>query len=146
MKVKKMMCLLVVILAVLMFLVSTSPVRAEEYSEEEELTRTGSFLPYYDPYGLYGIPNIYSLQYPSSLYAGYNPWGYGMNIFGAQNLYYPINLQGTGLVFQYPYMQIAPYIGATTFWQGQFPNADWSRILAGQFLGLINLPGLPNLF
>ncbi|MGA1792191.1 MAG: hypothetical protein ACMUIM_11945 [bacterium] len=146
MKLRKMLCLLVIILAVLMFLVSTSPVRAEDYSEEEEVTRTGSFLPYYDPYGFYGIPNIYSWQYPTSLYGGYNPWGYGMNLFGAQNLYYPINLQGTGFVFQYPYMQIAPYIGATTFWQDQFPNADWSRILAGQFLGLINLPGLPSLF
>ena len=146
MKLRKMLCLLVVVLAVLMFMVSTSPVRAEEYSQEEEVIRTGSFLPYYDPYGLYGISNMYGWQYPTSLYGGYTPWGYGMSPFGVQNLYYPINLGATGFVFQAPYLQIAPYIGATTFWQDQFPNADWSRLLAGQFLGLINLPGLPNLF
>ena len=148
MNLKKMLCLLVVILAVLILIVSKTPVRAEEETQEEE-TRTSAFYPYYDPYGFYGIPSVnpYSWQYsPYSLYGGLNPLGYGANPFGAQNIYYPMNLPGTNFVFQFPYMQIAPYLGATTFWQNQFPNADWSNVLAGQFLGLINLPGLPNLF
>jgi len=69
-----------------------------------------------------------------------------MSPFGIQNIYYPVNLLGTGFVFQYPYVQIAPYLGASTFWQNQFPNADWGNVLAAQFLGLIDLSGLPYLF
>lgn len=146
MRLRKVLYSLFVILAVFMFLTSTSPVIAEDNTGEEEVTRNSSLLPYYDPFGLYGVPYVYNWQYPASIYGGAGLWGYGTNLFGIQNLYYPLNLQGTGFVFQYPYIQIAPFIGAATFWQSQFPNADWSRLLAGQFLGLINLPGLPNLF
>ena len=156
MNLKKSLCVLVVLCAVLVLIVSVSPVRAEGDTDEDE-TRTAQFLPY-GTYGLYGSPyaSPYGLQYPSyAAYGGlypyggvypYGSYGLGMNPFGFQNIYYSVPLQGTGYVFQAPYVQIAPYLGATTFWQNQFPNADWSNVLAAQFLGLIDLSGMPRLF
>jgi len=147
MRVKKFFCLVVVICAILMLIISVSHIRAEEKTDEEESRTSAQFYPYFDPYGFLGLPSVnpYTWQYsPYTLYGGLNPMGYALPLFGAQNLYYPLNLPGTNFVFQYPYMQIAPYLGATTFWQNQFPNADWNSVLASQFLGLINLPGLPS--
>ena len=144
MRVKKVLCLFVLICFVMMLTTTISYARSSEETEEDPVRTSSQLYPYFDPYGFLGIPSVnpYTWQYP--LYGGLNPLGYGLPMFGAQNLYYPMNLPGTNFVFQYPYMQIAPYIGATTFWQNQFPNADWNRVLASQFLGLINLPGIPS--
>lgn len=149
MRSKKMFCFLIVALTALMLTVFFSHVMAEEDTDENETRTSAQYYPFYDPFGFYdpyyGSP--YTWQYsPYSLYGGLNPFGYGFNLFGIHNLYYPVNFPGTNFVFQYPFIQIAPYIGATTFWQNQFPNADWNNVLAGHFLGLIDLPGLPYLF
>jgi len=71
MNLKKVLCVLVVLCAVLMFVVSTAPVRAADDTEEDETRTSAQFFPY-GPYGLYGTPYVspYALQYPS-----YRPLG-----------------------------------------------------------------------
>jgi len=72
--------------------------------------------------GYYGGSLYGGGLYGSSLYGG--GWG-GLSSwsspFGMQNLYYPIET-GTGLNFQIPFVQIAPYLGMASFYNQIFPN------------------------
>ncbi len=144
MKPKKILCLLIAVLTVFMLTTPFSYTRAEEETDEDSTRTSAQIYPYYNPYNWQYSPyTLYGGLYPYGYGYGY---GYGYNMFGIQNLYYPINLQGTNFVFQAPFAQIAPFIGATTFWKNQFPNANWNMIMPAYFLGLFNLPGLPYLF
>ena len=72
--------------------------------------------------GLYGGGLYGGGLYGGGLYGG--GWGslYSWtNPFGIQNLYYPIDT-GTGLNYQVPFVQIAPYLGMASLYNQLFPN------------------------
>ena len=80
--------------------------------------------------GLYGGGLYGGGLYGGGLYGGFYGGLCGIsNPFGVQNLYYPIDT-GTGLSYQVPFLQIAPYLGMASLYNQLFPNLfDYSSTI-----------------
>lgn len=105
----------------------------------------------YGGYGLYGglyggLSGIYG-----SLYAG-GGLSSLMSPFGLQNMYYSVNT-GTGLNYQVPFLQIAPFLGVAGLYNNLFPNLFNSgtarvaqQVIAGLYDALTADPILGPIF